>query len=493
MRRLVFSFALLMAGLSAAAKEPEGTSPSSMPATPVELLPELVRSLDHGGWNDRIHAVQRLGAMGPAARDALSLALDDGDWQVRMTAVHWLGRMGVGSLEPLSRAMETDPCLVVRMTALHWLGSLGPEALPALVQAEQNDSVYMRLEGRYWQKKIDPGSESDREAGDMALMNEGTGQKDNACVNQPKPGLLPGRHRQKPDPPPAQDALETEVVPIPALEPELPPPAALPKRVERHDAGEDHPPKPEERYAELDALLWDKEDLPPAGQVAKRGDAPYDPSAAALQEKERSQELLEPLLGGKESLDEEARSEKRGAMSVSGSTVVVAASHKADDPGLALLGRREDRLAYGRYPTAPREPKYEPPLELMESIKGKVPRDALPVLLSALKHPDSRYRAWAADELGKMGADAETAVAPLSSALADTSPRVRASAALALGNIGPQSDGAVPALVNLLRDRSADVRYGAVVGLYRIGTPRARKAFRRHVREEARRAIEGGG
>ena len=102
-----------------------------------------------------------------------------------------------------------------------------------------------------------------------------------------------------------------------------------------------------------------------------------------------------------------------------------------------------------------------------------------------MRKGDAPARARAADELGKRGARAASAVPALAENLKHANRRVRASAALALGNIGAAADPAVSSFVRLLRDPSEDVQSSAAVALGRLDTPRARRAFRRHLRDQA--------
>jgi len=55
---------------------------------------------------------------------------------------------------------------------------------------------------------------------------------------------------------------------------------------------------------------------------------------------------------------------------------------------------------------------------------------------------------------------------------------------------GAASDPAVKLLVSALKDNNLDVLSSAALALARIETPKAHRAFNRHVSEEARRNIE---
>jgi len=132
---------------------PENSYPGGLPATPTEDLPKLTQIVRGGDWNERIHAVHELGAMGEPAIGALDQALDDPDWQVRFTAVHFLGRIGAPAIEPLERALVEDPCRVVRISALHWMGAMGEAGRKAVQEALKDESGVMRLYADYWLRK----------------------------------------------------------------------------------------------------------------------------------------------------------------------------------------------------------------------------------------------------------------------------------------------------------------------------------------------------
>ncbi len=212
-------------------------------------------------------------------------------------------------------------------------------------------------------------------------------------------------------------------------------------------------PTKNERYAELDALLADAsgppETLGEASKISRRP-APAPPVKIALETPPRPNANAE------------------------------------------LTARRT-----GKPETLPRPvvttPAPERPLAatgVFEAAGSKAPHDALPELLLALKNGGVKTRSRAADELGSSGAAAASAVPALLAALKDPNARVRASAGLALGNIGSVDGRVVPLLVKALKDKNPDVRYAALLALSRIETPAAREAFKKHLGEDARRAIE---
>jgi HEAT repeat protein len=82
----------------------------------------------------------------------------------------------------------------------------------------------------------------------------------------------------------------------------------------------------------------------------------------------------------------------------------------------------------------------------------------------------AEVRQTAAEGLGRLGADAWSAVEPLTNALKDKADPVRASAAEALGRVGTKAHDAAPVLVECLRDKKGDrlVRLYAAFALGRI-------------------------
>ena len=93
-------------------------------------------------------------------------------------------------------------------------------------------------------------------------------------------------------------------------------------------------------------------------------------------------------------------------------------------------------------------------------------KEALPLLLAALKDRDDKTRIYALWALGALGDP--RAVGPLSATLGDPDPGMRKTAAYALGEIGDRS--AAPALEGRLDDGAADVRWNAALSLARLGS-----------------------
>jgi HEAT repeat protein len=92
---------------------------------------------------------------------------------------------------------------------------------------------------------------------------------------------------------------------------------------------------------------------------------------------------------------------------------------------------------------------------------------SVPSLLKTLKEDkDPNMRYYAAQSLGRFGAEAQAAVPDLVVALKDDSALVRSGAAYALGEIG-DADG-VPALKEATKDPEKDVREAAAFALKQI-------------------------
>jgi hypothetical protein len=396
-------------------------------------LSASIRQLNTGDWSARMRTVHELEYMQEAAIPALAVAAVDGDWQVRMAAVHALAFLPKAT--PIMKTvLKNEPCPVVRLITLHNLGSAAADG------AEERA---------------------------MGWIFSASNAQINDCRDQAAPGRAAWAGkvvRQMPAAAPAAAVLpirphvpaETGAAPAGsddrALTPDIPRPAAAPAAPETEPAPET--PTKKARYAELDALLSEptgpKETLGGAPGSAPRPSAP--PAAP-------------PAAGTP------ARPDERAGLSPTRKT---GAPEKIPKPPAAETARENAAEAPAAF----------------EAAGTKAPHDALPDLLAALKSRDVKTRSRAADQLGSSGAAAGAAVPALMAALRDKSPRVRASAGLALGNIGADDAGVVALLVEALKDKNADVRYAAALALSRIETPEAREAFKKHIAEDARRAIE---
>ena len=90
-------------------------------------------------------------------------------------------------------------------------------------------------------------------------------------------------------------------------------------------------------------------------------------------------------------------------------------------------------------------------------------------LISALSDPEPRIRSDAAEELSRIGADAQEATVPLVRACGDESEEVREWAVAALEELGAPSPADVGALASVLEDSSAEVCYWSATLLGRLG------------------------
>lgn len=96
------------------------------------------------------------------------------------------------------------------------------------------------------------------------------------------------------------------------------------------------------------------------------------------------------------------------------------------------------------------------------------PQLVIPLLLTALKDPDSSVRDVAVTYLGIVRDNPGNAVAGLIEALNDEDPRVRRAAAAALASYGELAEPAVPALNKAVKDPDEDVQREAGRALVRI-------------------------
>ena len=95
-------------------------------------------------------------------------------------------------------------------------------------------------------------------------------------------------------------------------------------------------------------------------------------------------------------------------------------------------------------------------------------KPALSALVAALQDIDSSVRAWSAQAIGNIGADAATAVPDLVTLLSNGDEGSRNSACIALRFIGPAAKQALPDLRKALSDPSKDVRRFAALAIENI-------------------------
>lgn len=120
-------------------------------------------------------------------------------------------------------------------------------------------------------------------------------------------------------------------------------------------------------------------------------------------------------------------------------------------------------------------------------VLGERGKEALPYLVTALKHPNPYLKASAAMGIYKLGADGREALPDLIQAIVDPNAYARLSVILALGRLGPDAVTAVPAVVPALRDPDAHVRMQAAYTLGLIGDPEAAPAIQVAVGLEPRK------
>lgn len=134
---------------------------------------------------------------------------------------------------------------------------------------------------------------------------------------------------------------------------------------------------------------------------------------------------------------------------------VAALAHALEDPDVAM--RRNVALAFGVLGGG------WWPFECGQK-KADISA-ALPALVRALGDTDSSVRAWAAQAIGVIGADADSAVPMLTALLDHDDEGTRNSACIALRGIGP---AARAALRSALSDPSSHVRRSAALAIERI-------------------------
>jgi len=368
-----------------------------------------------------------------------------GGWNVRIHATHSLEAFGVDGLPGL-RAAARDADWQVRMTAVHLMGRIGAPALPDLdAVLRQEPCRHVRLTAVHWLGAIG-GPEAEavlrRELSDESGMVRLVGRYWLAKAETSRQTKL------DPDAETAasEDLKRCASSPPPGRAPWADP---SPKII---------PTEPEE----IDEPVITPDPTP------KTVTTPNRPGPETLP--------------GQFSLPVRAKAEYA---TVSAETLDRARLEELD----VLLSRSTGTPE--TFPDAPPGPANRPEMKTRgadfagDDGSGKAPTDPLPVLIELLLRPDAAKRARAADEIGKRGASAASAISPLAEVLKDGEPRVRAAAALALGNIGPAADSAVPALVAALKRGPEEVEWSAAIALGRIGTSRARKAFAKYSRDSA--------
>lgn len=103
-------------------------------------------------------------------------------------------------------------------------------------------------------------------------------------------------------------------------------------------------------------------------------------------------------------------------------------------------------------------------------------KPALAILLIALESDNNLYRQVAAEELGLLGSDAQSAVPALAVAMTDPEVAVRRRAVKALGMIAPLDQTVLAALISALKDPDLETRESSLKYLVQSG-PAASHAF----------------
>lgn len=104
---------------------------------------------------------------------------------------------------------------------------------------------------------------------------------------------------------------------------------------------------------------------------------------------------------------------------------------------------------------------------------GSAAGRAIPALMKALNQPGTLSGEFAADALGKIGADAEPMLIP---AVRNPNPEIRRRAIRALGGVGPAAAGTIPLLIQAMADPDEETREVVVQALGTIGKGAASKA-----------------
>lgn len=381
--------------------------------------------------------------------------LQEGDWNARVHAVYQLETLGPAGLPGLRVAAE-DADWQVRMTAAHTLGRVGEPAIDDLARVVRTEPCRaVRLTALNWLGTLGPKASDALRAG---LSDESGMMRVMGRYWLGKEGQSAGGDAQS-----DANAAETEDL--------------------KHCESSSGPGRASWAGAAPAAAPAAARDESPVDEPVVTPDPPSLAKAAAPSAKPSPETL--PGAAGLPARPPRSRAEAKEE-----------AVERARLKELDALLVPEDR---GEAQTMPAAPAGFAPREstgtaadyLNDDGKSTLENDPVPALIKLLSDADAKVRARAADELGKRGAAAAPARAPLTAALKDKDRRVRSSAALALGNLGAEADPAVPALVAALKRGPEEVRWSAALALGRIGTPRAKRAFARYARQAAGEIVRG--
>jgi HEAT repeat protein len=397
--------------------------------------------------DDRRHAAQGLGRIGPAAAGAvpeLAVALGDADAGVRRAAAETLGGIGPAAAEAvrvLAAALGANDG-DFRRVAARALGRIGPAAVPALIAVRRDAELGVR----------DAVAETLREIGSAAvpILKDTLGDAD-AYVREAAAEILGGIG------PAAAEAVPTLAVALGDVD-------AYVRSMAAGALGGIGPAAAEAMPALAAALNDAKTDvrLAAASALGRIGPAAVPALAAALNDA---------------NTEDDANTDVRiAAASALGRIGPVAVPALAAALGAAGPDVRRAAIYALRTIGPPAVPALTAALgddnpDVRRAAAGGIGPPVIPELAVALGDADAGVRRAAAETLGGIGPAAAEAVRVLAAALGDADAGVRRAATGALWGIGPAAAGAVPALAAALGDTEPDVRRAAIDALRTIGPP----------------------
>jgi HEAT repeat protein len=455
----------------------------------------LVRELEDRdkGANVRSTAAYALGQLRPASKIAVTTligALEDSDASVRNSADYALQQLGPESegmvpilLEALKR---TDK--FVRGSIAHALGKIGPAAWPAtptLIELLSDEDLNVQSSAAYGLGGI--GLEARPAAGALIemLRVKDAGVRSSAAYALGQIG------------PEARAATRELMVTLKDTDPNVsgyaalalgqigePDPAAVSALIEA-SRNEDMFVRCSAVYAlgrigkanpsAIDALIeslnyrdpvvgfYAAQSLGQLGPHAKPAisvliDVLKDPSSSIKVEAAHALGMIGPDAGeALPFLIQALRSDKDLEVRSSAATAIGQIGPKAEVAVLALTDALKDRDVDVRMKTAQILPSFG--------------LEAVPLMIKALKSPDTEFCLSAARVLGQVGADAREAVPALTESFKNKNKAVdvRMACAETLAQIGPDAKSAIPALTEALKDGNGVIRVKAAEALSQLG------------------------
>jgi HEAT repeat protein len=434
----------------------------------ISLLLEIMERPFH---DERLHAIQQLGTIGPAAKLALPTlirAAKENNPEIKKASFEALGNIGPAAVEAVAIlvAALNEPDQDVRSCAADALGRIGPvtiEVVPALAAALKDRERHVRSRAADALGNIGLGAVEAVPAllgalkdPDIAVWSSATDALGNIgpAAVEAVPALVaalkedperPAKSRSYPVRSRAADAL-VKIGPdaVPALVATLKDPHYDIQSCAADALGKIGP----DAVPALIAALGESESHTrscAADALAKMGPAAIEAVPALLAALEDSDTLFvrpkaAKALGNIGPAAVAAVPLLVAALGVNSSAVEALGKigRSAVRPLVAVL--KEDRERQNARPGRPASSRVRGYLDRRSAAKNK----------AGLRIPD---RAWAAEALGEIGPDAVEAAPALVAALEDPEVHVRFRAAEALGNIGPAAVEAVPALVTALKDQ----------------------------------------